>query len=210
MKYAIGPGAIMEFFNSEMQPIRSVPAAEYELPMWDGTIYETPFGTYVLIYNRSLGNGAVYMGIKTNSLMPVAGSISARSFQSAAHQAACDAENNMRAICGHPQYVSGPVKYAACVAKCTILHPFNKTKRDACKAACAVLLSAPDDGAQPDPLPQDPPPVKPPKGSNILPPVPVKPPPFLQPSPVGVSFEIFTLDDLKFIYTKIKNFFTNK
>jgi hypothetical protein len=212
MIYTIKPGAQMAFFDSNFHLVSTSPVSEYHLTawgMWDAKQYNTPNGKFVLLYKKDLGgNGIVYMGIRRDFLDPI--HMSANAFQTSIHGAACDIENNMRMICGQPQYISGPVKYALCVAKCALLHPFNKDKREACKNDCAVLLNSPDASGPTETIPADPPPPPPPHISvveEVPVPNPVPPGPN---APTPGSMELISLDDLKFIYTKLKKLFTNK
>lgn len=199
MNYKIKPGAMVEFFNAGMHPLKSVPVSEYGLDHWSGTLYNTPHGQFVLIHKNIIEGlpGGRYMGINTNMLSATRSGFDASGFQSSIHGAACDLENTMRSTCNQEPVasISGTAGYIACKLKCAALHPFNREKRTACQTACASHLSTPD---LPPPPVEDPPP-PPPPGSNTPPP----PPP---PAAAG-GFEIISLDDLKFLYGKLKSFF---
>jgi len=89
------------------------------------------------------------------------------SFQSEVNKTACKVEDEMRSICGTETIGD----FNACVAKCYVLHPFNKDKRDACISACSAAYA---------PLPPPPPPPPPP-------PAPTQPGGEMQPVPGASS-----------------------
>jgi len=191
MIWKVKQGAMVGFFGRDLKLLFEIPAAKNDITEWQGYEHMTGLGVnYILVYKQDGWQempGAVYMGIKKDFLNPV---IIPRTI----HGAACELEKCQKDIAG-TSIGTTMAGYLACKLKCDLLHPFNAGKRNACKAACP-LPDGGGGGGEPPP-PGDPPP-----------PPPYGPP--LPPAPVPGSMELISLDDLKFMYNKIKNLFTNK